>query len=445
MSKKQIISRIHKLISPELMQELDKICENVIISDNNIKVKAIRQALENHGVDYNELGPGTNRFAVHIDGYAFKIAMDRMGKLDNANEFSMSKELQPFVIKVYENNDLISVSEYVTLVSRDEFLDRREEFLEVLSQLADTYLLGDVGYVEKNFTNWGYRDNGDVVILDFAYIHYIEGKEILCRKDGTMLEYTADFHMMRCPQCGKKYSFSSIRSKITMEKEWEYINLRKSEAYKLVDENITISKKDKGNKKIKKYIEEKERKKKIMKQDIYYDEDEHRNSIESDFGDDFKSDMARLMAARNRKNNPVVDEIEEEVVEEVIEEEPEILVEVEEEPVQEAEETPVVVVEPEPPVVVIPVEPELPAQKVTVEATQTTVKVTMPVTSEPPVTLAQVVEEEAVKVTLPVVEEPKQEDDILLKSSVPIKATMPRKETPMERYERLARENGFAD
>lgn len=298
MAKKTIISRIHKHIGEDLLKELDAICNNVIISDNNIKVKAIRAALDKHGVMYNELGPGTNRFAVHIDGYAFKIAMDRMGKLDNANEFSMSKELQPFVIKVYENNDLISVSEYVTLISREEFLERREEILEVLGQLADSYLLGDVGYVEKNFTNWGFRDNGDVVILDFAYIHYIEGHELLCRKDGTMLEYTDNFHFLKCPSCGKKYTFSTIRAKIPMEKEWEYINLRKSEAYKLVDPSIQISKKDKGESKLEKFIKKQERDDKDMGKD-------RGQVVESNYGESFSDDMAALLAAKRAKQGKV--------------------------------------------------------------------------------------------------------------------------------------------
>lgn len=277
------------------MAELDKICHNVVISDNNIKVKLIRGALDKHGVEYNELGPGTNRFAVHIDGYAFKIAMDSDGKLDNSNEFAMSKELQPYVIKVYENNDLISVSEYVTLISREEFLDRREEILDVLASLGESYLLGDVGYVEKNFTNWGYRDNGDVVILDFAYIHYIEGHEILCRKDGTMLEYTDNYSGMRCPICGKKYTFSSIRLKIPLEKEWEYINHRKTEAHKLVDEKIFISKNDKGESKVEKYYAEKERKEQAMSRE------EENNVVEPNFGETFESDFSNLLAAKRRR------------------------------------------------------------------------------------------------------------------------------------------------
>lgn len=277
------------------MKALDKICHNVVISDNNIKVRLIRAALEEHGVEYNELGPGTNRFAVHIDGYAFKIAMDKHGKLDNANEFAMSRELQPYVIKVYENNDLISVSEYVTLISREEFLDRREEILDVLASLGESYLLGDVGYVEKNFTNWGYRDNGDVVILDFAYIHYIEGHEILCRKDGTMLEYTDNYYQMRCPMCGKKYNFSTIRMKIPLEKEWEYINLRKSEAHKLVDDKIFISKDDKGESKVEKYYAEKERKEQAMSHE------EEKNVVETNFGETFESDFSSLLAAKRRK------------------------------------------------------------------------------------------------------------------------------------------------
>lgn len=253
---KKIRSRIHEFISPDLMKDLDKICNNVVVADNNIKAATIKQTLDNHGVYYNELGPGTNRLAVLIDGYVFKIAMDKWGKQDNANEFTMSKELQPFVIKVYENNDLISVSEYVTLISREEFMEKKNEILKILSILSESYLLGDVGYHTKNFTNWGYRDDGSLVILDFAYIHIIHGEEIFCSADRTMLEYDMNFHNLNCPKCGRVYTFSDIRKKILMEEEWAYINDAKNHSYQLETSSIIIKEEGEQNNKVDKKKEE---------------------------------------------------------------------------------------------------------------------------------------------------------------------------------------------
>lgn len=249
---KKIRSRIHEFIDEDLMNQLDKICNNVIVSDNNIKAATIKQTLDDHGIYYNELGPGTNRMAVLIDGYVFKIAMDKWGKQDNANEFAMSKELQPFVIKVYESNDLISVSEYVTLISREEFIEKKNEILKILSILSESYLLGDVGYITKNFTNWGYRDDGSLVILDFAYIHTIHGEELFCPNDRTMLEYDVNFYNLRCPKCGLVRSFSDIRKKISMEDEWAIINEVKNHSYQLTSSSITIKEDGEQNNKINK-------------------------------------------------------------------------------------------------------------------------------------------------------------------------------------------------
>lgn len=53
---------------------------------------------------------------------------------------SSSKELQPYAVKVYENTDLISVSKYVTFISREESLDKREEILDVLASLGGSSL-----------------------------------------------------------------------------------------------------------------------------------------------------------------------------------------------------------------------------------------------------------------------------------------------------------------
>lgn len=240
MKMKKVRSRIHQFITPALMTDLEKVCNNVIVSDNNLKSMKIKQLLDKHDVYYNELGPGTNRMAVLIDGYVFKFAMDKWGKQDNANEFAMSKELQPFVIKVYECNDLISVSEYVTLITREEFRQKKFPILKILSTLSESYLIGDVGYVEKNFTNWGYRDNNELVILDFAYIHNIEGTELFCQKDGQMIEYDSNFYRLKCPQCNTVYSFIEIRKKISIEEEWEFINEMKNHSYILDTSEMLI-------------------------------------------------------------------------------------------------------------------------------------------------------------------------------------------------------------
>lgn len=203
------------------MIKLNSIASDVLIPDNNTKMNLFVAALEEYNVPYQELGPGTNRAAFLIDGYVFKIGFDKAGIIDNEAEYSLSKELYPFVTKCYECNGLIAVAEYVTVISKAEFQNSKEQVNQILSHLADSYLLGDVGSVTKNFMNWGYRGDGSLVILDYAYIYRVVGDEMLCKginKDDTQclgtLEYDANFHKLHCPLCKKTYTFHELRRRI---------------------------------------------------------------------------------------------------------------------------------------------------------------------------------------------------------------------------------------
>ncbi len=242
-----IKSRIHKFFSKELMLELDKICNDKFISDNNKKVDLMCAVLDKYDVNYTELGPGTNRFAILIDGYVFKIALDKKAKKDNLMEFSMSRELLPFVTKVYETNGLIMVAEYVTVISKEEFLQNKEKIRGILSILAEGYLLGDVGSITKNYMNWGYRDDGELVILDFAFIYRVIGNEMRCHgknKAGEecheFLNYDENYDMLVCPHCGKKYSFMDIRRRIDLKIEEQEIINSKRIAYQLKGPKLVI-------------------------------------------------------------------------------------------------------------------------------------------------------------------------------------------------------------
>jgi hypothetical protein len=232
---KTLRSRIHEYFKPEVISELLKVCNNNKIPDNNAKVPIMLEILKKHDVEFDELGPGTNRLAILIDNYVFKLAMDKWGKQDNVNEFTVSMELQPYVVKTYEVDEhhLISVCEYVTIISREEFIEKREEIRDILAEISESYLLGDVGTVPKNFCNWGYRDDGQLTILDYAYIYRIKGDELLCSNDQEFLEYDENFHSLVCPRCRTKYSFTDIRRRISMEEERHENNLAKDLAYPL--------------------------------------------------------------------------------------------------------------------------------------------------------------------------------------------------------------------
>lgn len=233
-------SRIHQFFSKELISGLWKICNNKHVKSNNEKVEFIRDLLTEHEVDFIELGPGTNRFAILLDNYVFKIAMDKWGAVDNLNEFSTSYELQPYVVKTYETNGIISVCEYVTLISREEFAEHREQLRRILSYLAEGFLLGDVSTSEKNMTNWGFRDDKQLVILDYAYIYHVQSSDLYCtsercRDDQRFLEYNLDFSELYCPVCRAKYQFTDIRRRISSEEEYNDHQRALDSSYRLTE------------------------------------------------------------------------------------------------------------------------------------------------------------------------------------------------------------------
>lgn len=230
---KTIRSRIHEFLPVDAQNAIIRICNSALISDNNAKVEKILKVLDDYQVSYHELGPGTNRLAVLIDNYVFKIAMDKWGKQDNINEFTVSKELQPFVVRTYEVDEshVFSVCEYVTVISRDEFIEKTEEIRDILAELSQDYLLGDVGTVPKNFCNWGYRDDGQITILDYAYVYRVKGDELLCTNDQEFLEYDMNFHNLICPRCRAKYSFMDVRRRISMDEEQKENQLAKDLAF----------------------------------------------------------------------------------------------------------------------------------------------------------------------------------------------------------------------
>lgn len=234
MAQKVLRSRILENFEPILLNDLYKVSKSTDTSDNNTKTDIMLEVLKRHKKDFVELGPGTNRLAILIDNYVFKIALDKWGIQDNWNEFTVSEELQPYVTKTYESNGLIAVSEYITVISREEFDERKSELKEILEILAESYLLGDVGTVGKNFLNWGYRDDGSLAILDFAYIYRIKGEEMSCSKCQSMIQYDDNYYNLICPNCQRKYTFTDIRRRIPMADEKKENFMAISLAYKLI-------------------------------------------------------------------------------------------------------------------------------------------------------------------------------------------------------------------
>ena len=220
-SKKTFRSLIKKYFPVELLIKIDILTETYDV-DNNTKTKDIINLLNEYNVPFSPLGNGTNRYGILIDGYAVKIALDRMGKIDNKREFKYTKKLYPSVVKVYEclETGLIAVTEYITIFSLDDFYDRQSEMRDILEEISRSYLIGDIGISTNNYVNWGTRNDGSIAILVFAYIYALSYKGFQCTcEDEGMLEFDKDYVYLICPFCKKKWEFKDIRRRITKQDE----------------------------------------------------------------------------------------------------------------------------------------------------------------------------------------------------------------------------------
>lgn len=236
LNKVRRISLIQKYIDPEIYLELFK-TQIITGIDNNEKSQLMKAKLKEMGVPYNPLGPGTNRLGVQIDGYAFKIALDKDGMIDNRREYKYSRPIQPHVVKVYESipNGMIASSEYISIFSYEEFKSCKNEIKEILEEISSQgYLIGDVGFSERNYINWGRRADGSICIMDFAYIYDVKYNTFQCNCGSTsMLRYDSNYVNLICPHCGRKYEFGEIRRRISRKTQEEEIGDIRSLGYNL--------------------------------------------------------------------------------------------------------------------------------------------------------------------------------------------------------------------
>lgn len=204
--------RIHEIFSEELLIEIENVKDNPMYTDNNSKIEEILILLKDLGVIF--VASGTNRMAILINGYIFKIALDSFGIKDNWNEFEMSTCLQPYVTKTYECNGLIAVAEYVNLINKDEFYDNRDNIASILTILSENYLFCDMGLTTKNYANFGYRATKEIVILDYGYIYPLDDRIMYCKKCGNKLIWNKYFTKLVCSHCAKEHDPIEIRDRM---------------------------------------------------------------------------------------------------------------------------------------------------------------------------------------------------------------------------------------
>jgi uncharacterized C2H2 Zn-finger protein len=213
-------SLIKHLFDDKMLKKLFVHATRVDIADNNLKAEIVAYLLSD---GFIELGTGTNRIAFLRNNYVYKVALDRNGFVDNWTEYKRSIESPEYLTKVYECNMLIAVCEYVSVMDLSQFMDNEAPIKEILSILSESYVMDDVGFTDKNYYNWGYRDNGDIVLLDYGYMYPRAGQEraLSCPKCGSMLAYNMDYTKFICSNkgCGLDLRVMDVRRRMSLRLE----------------------------------------------------------------------------------------------------------------------------------------------------------------------------------------------------------------------------------
>lgn len=230
----RIVSKIKSIFSADCIHDLASVCDTKRIPSNIQKMFLAAKVLLKYEIQFVVLGGATNRLVIQVGDYAIKIAVDQQGYKDNFMEYSICRELQPYVTKSYETNGYILVQECVRLMTDDEWVNRKGDILRILDALSHDYLLGDVGYIPKNRANWGLRDDGNVVILDYAYCHRATQKLFECEVCGDgILVYDQNYDFLMCNNreaCHARFTYNERKRIQGDQVDLDMIDERKRES-----------------------------------------------------------------------------------------------------------------------------------------------------------------------------------------------------------------------
>jgi len=226
----KIESLIKKNFSEEFMRKIYDVYSNDYISIVEKTIQFDKLFTDEFGErkDYRRIGEGTNRFVCLLDNHIIKVAYNYLAYIDNMNELAQAKYKSKYLAQAFETNGIILVSEYVTVMDKEEFLESQFHIKRILDFLAEDqamekdkrkfYILGDMGMSEKNYGNWGRRMNGEIVVLDYGYLYQLsndEWKEVAkCPTCGSSLEYTKDYSELECTRtdCKTKVKYTTLRN-----------------------------------------------------------------------------------------------------------------------------------------------------------------------------------------------------------------------------------------
>lgn len=179
------------------------------------------EVLDKTGIEYREVGTGTNRFIIKYDGYVIKIALDREGIADNKQEWVMSGLTQPGSAPAHEvtKGGHLLVASYAPAFAswQDMCIPKyRSEIKKILKDWSTKFLLGDVGLSPKNYANWGLLD-GRPVCIDYAYLFPSTINLFKCYCGSTNVYPDSEYVSYKCIDCGREFEDREIRARISLE------------------------------------------------------------------------------------------------------------------------------------------------------------------------------------------------------------------------------------
>jgi len=196
-------------IPDELIKKLSALVDAPGVTDTNKLI----EIWTSFGLPWHEEGRGTNRIVCSMDDLAIKIALDDDGRLDNLSDMYLSTEFGSLVTRELEctKNGLIAIAELGTVcTSFDEYVQHKDEISLKLKRLGSKWLIGDIGFTQKNYTN-GCMHNGEFKFCDYSEAFKASASEVRCRRCGRILVYNSEFSALSC-RCGRTIEFNELRS-----------------------------------------------------------------------------------------------------------------------------------------------------------------------------------------------------------------------------------------
>jgi hypothetical protein len=211
-------SRIHQLPRDVRIAIAEVAYQKQMYADQ--RKQCIIERLIHHGIEWTELGTGTNRFIIKFDGFALKTALDREGIADNKQEWVIDPQLRPGDSEAHEiskGGHLLVASYVPAFTSFGEMREYENQIRKILKGWSTRFLLGDVGFTSINYANWGVK-NRQPKCIDYAYIFPANMDLFQCVCGNKHMVFTGnDYTTYKCTKCGTEYSDREIRSRISNE------------------------------------------------------------------------------------------------------------------------------------------------------------------------------------------------------------------------------------